>query len=590
MEPIRKWYNNWSIKTKLVSIILIGLLMLSCACLTGLQVSNRSNQKILYKTLASSLSYSAKELRDSLKAVEDLSFHTATDMVVQEHLALLKDEPGNMMVVSNAFRQLNTSILNYYAQQDSIDFISLTSGAFHVETDSVRAQKLPEEYQKTMNEAATAAEGRVVWMYNPAMEDSLSAVRSVKRISPYWLDELGIVTINVRLDRLVQESTEFSDRFGEPCYILMDQNHVLYATDNFSKEIREQVEAMADDDYQIIKSGDHRYFAVAGTIPDYGWRYVNLVLYDDTYRTMADSLLLYLLTLIVGAVLTILLCQKLVDRLTVHITLLIEKMQKFSQNNDAVPSTAYDYTVRKDELGLLHRQFDAMAGEIISLIQNDYVNQILVKDAQLKALEAQIDPHFLYNVLQNISWNAKASGNKKIMEMVDMLGKMLRITLSREDEAFTIRKEAEFVKSYMAIQQYRFEGQLQFSMSMPDEILDVGIPKLSIQPLVENAIRYAMEESDEVCVIEVLGEVTEDEIVISVKNSGSEFPKDLLGKLENKQIEPNGFGIGLLNIQKRLRLFGRRRYYLTLCNQDGMAVAQIHISCEECGEEGNALC
>lgn len=583
MKAIRKWYNNWSIKTKLVSIILIGLLMLSCACLTGLQVSNRSNQKILYKTLVSSLSYSAKELRDSLKDIEALSFHAATDMVVQEHLALLKDEPGNMMVVSNAFRQLNTSLLNYYAQQSSIHFMSLRSNAFHVETDSVRAQKLPEKYRKEMDEAAKAADGRVVWMYDAAIEDSLCAVRSVKRISPYWLDELGIVTINVRTDLLVQESTEFSDRFGESYYILMDGDNVLYTTDNISDEIREQAETMEEDDYRIIQSGGHRYFAVAGMIPDYGWRYVNLVLYDDTYRAMTDSLMFYLLTLAVGAALTILLCQKLVDRLTVHITFLIEKMQKFSQKNDTVPSAVYDYTERKDELGLLHRQFDAMAGEIISLIQNDYVNQILVKDAQLKALEAQIDPHFLYNVLQNISWNAKASGNKKIMEMVDMLGKMLRITLSRDDEVFTIGKEAEFVRSYMAIQQHRFEGQLQFSMSIPDEILDVGIPKLSIQPLVENAIRYAMEESDEVCVIEVVGEITEKEILISVKNSGSEFPEDLLGKLEDKEIEPNGFGIGLLNIQKRLKLFGKRGYYLTLFNQDGMAVAQIHISC---GEEG----
>lgn len=590
MEAIRRWYNNWSIKTKLVSIILIGLLMLSCACLTGLQVSNRSNQKILYQTLASSLSYSARELRDLLKAVEALSFNAATDMMVQEHLALLKDEPGNMMVVSNAFRQLNTSLLNYYEQHGSINYMSLTSGTFHVETDSVRVQRLPEEYRKEMEKAAVAADGRVVWMYDAEIEDSLSAVRSIKRISPYWLDELGVVTMNVRADRLVQESTEFSDRFGEPYYILMDGENVLYATDNFSEEIREQAEAMAEDDYRIIKSGGHRYFAVAGTIPDYGWQYVNLVLYDDTYRAMTHSLLFYLLMLLAGAAVTILLCQKLVDRLTVHITLLIEKMQKFSQKNDTIPSAFYDYTKRKDELGLLHRQFDAMAGEIISLIQNDYVNQILVKDAQLKALEAQIDPHFLYNVLQNISWDAKASGNKKIMEMVDMLGKMLRITLSRGDEAFTIGKEAEFVNSYMAIQQYRFEGQLQFSMSIPDEILDVGIPKLSIQPLVENAIRYAMEENDEVCVIEVVGEITESEIVISVKNSGSEFPDDLLGKLEDREIEPNGFGIGLLNIQQRLQLFGKQGYYLTLSNQEGMAVAQIHISCGENQGKGDVSC
>lgn len=586
MKKLKKRYNDWPIKTKLISIILVGLCMLSCACLTGLGVANRSNQRFLYKTLASSLSYSAKELRDSLKGIEAISFNTATDMVVQEQLALLKDEPGNMIVKSNAFRQLNTSLLNYYAQQSSINFISLTSETLHVETDSARAGRIPEDYRRKMNMAAAAADGRVVWMYDPAIEGSLSAVRSVKRISPYWLDDLGVVTINIRADKLVEESTEFSDRFGETYYTLLDGDNVLFATDNFSDEIRWQVEQMKEEDYCIIKADGHRYFAVAGTIPDYGWRYVNLVLYDDTYQAMVNSLLLYLLTLAAGAGITIILCHMLVDRLTVHITSLIEKMQKFSRNNDTVPVVAYDYTNRKDELGMLHRQFDDMASEIISLIQNDYINQILVKDAQLKALEAQIDPHFLYNVLQNISWDAKASGNKKIMEMVDMLGKMLRITLSRGDEVFTIGKEIEFVKSYMVIQQYRFEGQLTFLLDIPDEILAVGIPKLTIQPLVENAIRYAMEESDEVCLIELIGEISDGEIKISVSNSGSEFPEDLLEKLELRQIEPNGFGIGLLNIQKRLQLFGGNGYYLKLFNRDGMAVAQVHISCEACGWEG----
>lgn len=173
---------------------LMASCMLSCACLTGLGVANRSNQRFLYKTLASFLSYSAKELRDSLKGIEAISFNTATDMVVQEQLALLKDEPGNMIVKSNAFRQLNTSLLNYYAQQSSINFISLTSETLHVETDSARAGRISEDYRRKMNMAAAAADGRVVWMYDPAIEGSLSAVRSVKRISPYWLDDLGVVT------------------------------------------------------------------------------------------------------------------------------------------------------------------------------------------------------------------------------------------------------------------------------------------------------------------------------------------------------------------------------------------------------------
>lgn len=371
MEALRKWYNDWPLKSKLVSIILIGLLIMSCVCLTGLQVANRSNQKFIYQTLASSLSYSAKELRDCFKAIETVSFNTATDLIVQEHLALLKEEPEDTVLRSNVFRQLNTSLLNYYSQESSINFISLESEAISLATDLVRADKLPEAYRQEMNEAAIAADGRVIWIYNTEIEGSLSAVRSIKRIAPFWRDDLGVVAINIKIADLVQESTEFSNRFGEAYYILLDGDNVLYATDNFSDEIRQQVEQMQADNYKVINADGHRYFAVAGTVPDYGWRYVNLVLYDDTYRAIMNSVLLYVLTLMAGVGLTIILCLKLVHRLTTHITSLLEKMQKFTRSNKAVPAADYDYTTRRDEWGTLHRQFDRMASEIISLIQND---------------------------------------------------------------------------------------------------------------------------------------------------------------------------------------------------------------------------
>lgn len=86
-----------------------------------------------------------------------------------------------------------------------------------------------------------------------------------------------------------------------------------------------------------------------------------------------------------------------------------------------------------------------------------------------------------------------------------------------------------------------------------------------------------MEACEEVCLVELIGEIKEDEMTISVKNSGSKFPEDLLNKLENKQITPNGFGIGILNIQKRLQLFCKGEAYLELKNEDDMAVAIIHI-------------
>lgn len=578
MGSIRRFYDHLLIKNKLILVLLIALAVSGIACVVGIQIVTRSNQVLLYNTLASSLSYSAKELRDSLQFMEAITFNLATDQLVQEHLAALQERPEDVLVRGSAFRQLNTTLLNYSSRDNAVHFIALDSDTMNLYTDAVRAEKLPAELRNAIRRQAEEADGRAVWMcHDGDRGNTLSVARSVRRISPHLLDRLGVVTLNVRVDCLVESSTSFSDRFGEAYYMLSVDGEPVFQSASFPEGLMEHLAVLEHGEYGIIHDGAHRYFAVMGVVPDYGWTYVNLILYDDMHNAVVRSGLLYFVVILLGVTFAIVFCQRMVKHLTEHISALTWKMREFSKNNATLPALSGNYSDRRDELGMLHRQFDKMAGEIINLIQNDYTNQLLMKDAQLKALEAQIDPHFLYNVLQSISWNAKELGDRQIPAMVDALGKMLRTTLSREDEEFTIGKEAEFVGNYMIIQQSRFEGQLQFSMTIPEEIRDVRIPKLTIQPLVENAIRYAMEDDEEVCRIQVVGEVRKDKIIISVRNTGSAFDADLLENLENQTIKPNGFGIGILNIHHRLRLFGGDRYCLELLNEDNMAVARIKL-------------
>ncbi|MDL2302278.1 histidine kinase [Lachnospiraceae bacterium OttesenSCG-928-D06] len=577
MQRLISWYDNLTIKIKLRSIIFITLLMLGAASIAGLGIVNKSNQELLYNTLASSMSYSAMQIRNSMDEVESLSFQLITDAAIQEQLAAVKDQPDDMVVRSRAFRQLNTVLQNYLSQYGSLQYISLNGVALNVDTNTVWAEKLPEETRIQMQEEAIAAEGRARWFYQGTSQNSVLAVRSIRRIEPYWLDTLGVVVMSVQIEEMMQGSIDFGGKFGENYYLLTNDSQTLFCSEYFPEGLEDKLVLLEDGDYAILKSGNRRYFAIAGTIPDYGWRYVHLILYDDMYKAITESVLLYVLVILFGASLGLALCNRLVKRLVTHISALIGKMRDFSKDNTKQPISAYDYKNRNDEIGLLHQKFDEMASRIISLIQNEYTNQILMKDAQLKALEAQIDPHFLYNVLQSISWSAKEIGDEQIPKMVDALGKMLRTTLSKEDVEFTIEKEVDFVRNYMTIQQFRFEGGLDFKLEIPESMLQVRLPKLCIQPLVENAIRYARDEIDGMCYIEVIGEDQGEDITISVKNTGSAFDEQLLENLENSKVKPNGFGIGLLNIQKRLQLYGGEAAYLELINEDGMAVACIHL-------------
>lgn len=158
-----------------------------------------------------------------------------------------------------------------------------------------------------------------------------------------------------------------------------------------------------------------------------------------------------------------------------------------------------EYSLREDELGKLHQQFDQMAGRIQTLVKVNYVNEILTKDARLKALESQINPHFLYNTLESINSIAKMHGNTTITQMVSALGNLLRATLSHEEPLVSLSYELELVESYMTIQKVRFEDRLIYEIHRNPLLTDVSIPPLTIQPLVENAIHYGMEEMTDEC-------------------------------------------------------------------------------------------
>ena len=233
-------------------------------------------------------------------------------------------------------------------------------------------------------------------------------------------------------------------------------------------------------------------------------------------------------------------------------------------------------------MGRLHVQFDSMAERIKELIQNNYVSELLRKDAQLKALEMEINPHFLYNTLSAINWRAKAIREQEISVMVEALGHILRTTLSKQELSYQLADELELVNSYIAIQKIRYEDRLEFVCQVDaDVIREFQLPKLVIQPLVENAVNHALENTCDVCRIELNITQGEQQLCIQVRNTQSQFEEDLLERLQKGEIKSEGLGIGLLNVEKRLLLFYDSQVDFKLYNSEDMAVVEILLPVEE---------
>lgn len=320
------------------------------------------------------------------------------------------------------------------------------------------------------------------------------------------------------------------------------------------------------------------YFIVQGDLSANGWQYICLF----PYREMASAVRtteFVVFTLIALALALVLLMTSQVTKLTVaDISILVQKMNAFSSSdamsfeiNPVAPN-------RTDEIGVLHTYFDDMVRQTQNLIQQNYISEILSKEAQLKALENQINPHFLYNTLESVNWRAKAIGETEISAMVEALGSLLRETISAREKMYSLRHELKIVVDYMTIQKLRYGNRLQYSENVPECLMNVQLPPLTVQPLVENAIYYALEEVIGACHIEVTGRETDRFCIISIKNDGSQFEDNILEKLQNGTAMVRGFGIGILNIHKRIQIIYGPEYGLELCNEnEDTAIVNIYL-------------
>ena len=200
------------------------------------------------------------------------------------------------------------------------------------------------------------------------------------------------------------------------------------------------------------------------------------------------------------------------------------------------------------------------------------MDQSLKRRAELQALQAQINPHFLYNTMDSIRWKAEKAGAQDIVQMTTSLATLFRISLSRGQEIITIEQEARHILSYLQIQAQRYGDKLRYFFDIPPEAFPLYTVKLVLQPLVENAIYHRIKESDGSGEINISISVAEDLVTMRVTDNGRGIPEDRLKMLQEglaRGIRVNSDGYGIFNVNERLRLHFGPQYGLTLESQWG---------------------
>jgi two-component system sensor histidine kinase YesM len=218
-----------------------------------------------------------------------------------------------------------------------------------------------------------------------------------------------------------------------------------------------------------------------------------------------------------------------------------------------------EFKTREDEIGILELRFQTMVRNLKEMIIREYEQRIEISTAQLKMLQAQINPHFLYNTLQSIGTVALRHGVEEINDKISQLGSIMRYSMDLNTETVYLQQEIEHIENYLSLQENRFKRKLSYSIRCESGALKVMVPKMILQPLVENSIIHGIENGTGMGAIHLGMMLDSAMLTISITDNGKGMDYNEIEQVKLQFNEPNIYkreegGIGLINVLQRLRL------------------------------------
>lgn len=287
----------------------------------------------------------------------------------------------------------------------------------------------------------------------------------------------------------------------------------------------------------------------------------NHLIYKSAYETLNRSLLIQIIAIVFVVIFALLFSY-----------FMIHPIKRLIQNMAQVRFGRFniDYTTKRmDELGLLEKRFYDMVKDLDDLMNREYRSRLELSTAQLKMLQAQINPHFLYNTMQSISTLALKQGAYEINDKMAELGAILRYSMDIKTEVVSLETELMHIEHYMSLQMGRFKHKLTYSCICPDEMKAIQVPKMILQPLIENSIIHGVEDGNGsghiVLSIEQIDVDGTQQLIIRVIDNGKGMDAGQVKRLQqayHDSLPDDGQrqGIGLINVLQRLKLYYSGRF------------------------------
>ncbi|MFS0726536.1 cache domain-containing sensor histidine kinase [Paenibacillus sp. 1P07SE] len=317
----------------------------------------------------------------------------------------------------------------------------------------------------------------------------------------------------------------------------------------------------------IVRSGDSDYIVAKSAFSSFPWTaYFYLPLHEVSAEgdILRQNVIILASLMLVFSVVLFFYSSNVITR---PIRSLMRNMTQVEMGQfDDLPVVS-----SRDEIGLLSSRFKHMSSELKQLVERIQHEEGEKAAAEIKSLQSQINPHFLYNTLGSIKWIASMQRADKIVEMTEALISLLRYATRHEGAMVTVREELENIRNYMTIQNIRYYNRIQVECEVEDGLLDCCVPKLILQPLVENAIFHGLGESEEDGLIVVRIGRDGGSLKMAVQDNGLGMDPETMSSLRHSLASRSmqHFGIGVQNVHRRVQLYFGEAYGITFSSIQG---------------------
>lgn len=453
--------------------------------------------------------------------------------------------------------RIEVALNNIINNQEGIEFASI-----YTESDEVFSYGINEfdnSLIKTYNKSRVD-NNNIYWdikSYNN--KNYVLASKKIKlRYDKY--DEVYIViALNIkRLENLLDE-------------ISSNKNHQIIITDANNKVLIHKDESKLYKEIYVNKIGD---FSFKNKI-DNDWNIIHIFKFDNRWSMkLLSNIILVVIFIFSFAIMILYFATKSIVN---PLDRLIKKMKDIEKSNITEVKLLKEDEESRDEQSILEKAFDQMIIKLQSLVDYNYNSRIkekklqsLIKELELNALQQQINPHFLYNVLENIFWIADMNGYEEIGEMISELGNYFKTSVSENNEFISISNEIENIKSYISLQKLMNDNNFEVKWELDDEVLNYKTIKLILQPIIENSIIHGLYNKKESGFIMIKCNKDNNKIVFEVYDNGCGIQEEKLNELIdyiNSKESDTKKSVGIKNVNQRIRFYFGNDYGITISSQ-----------------------